>query len=82
MNSDETNEKIYEMSNRIKNLITSVIPEATLNENLNSEISFVLPAQQTVKFSELFEKLDENKTFLNIDNIGISISTLEDVFLK
>ena len=71
-----------EVSDRLTNLIQGVIPEAILHENLNSEISFILPAQQTAKFSELFEKLDDNKPKLNIDNIGISISTLEDVFLK
>lgn len=71
-----------ETGNRIANLIHSIIPAATLHENLNSEISFILPAQQTSSFSELFEKLDENKDTLNIENIGISISTLEDVFLK
>lgn len=72
----------YETSNLIKNLIESIIPESTLNENLNSEMSFILPAQQSGKFAELFEKLDENRIKLRIDNIGISISTLEDVFLK
>lgn len=72
----------YETGNRIRNLIQSILPEAALNENLNSEISFVLPSEKTGKFSELFEKLEENKQYLNIDNIGISISTLEDVFLK
>ena len=71
-----------ETGNRIATLIHSIIPDATLHENLNSEISFILPAQQTSRFSELFEKLDENKDTFNIENIGISISTLEDVFLK
>lgn len=69
-------------SKRIARLVKHVIPEADLNEDLNSEISFVLPADKTAKFSELFEKLDENKDTLGIDNVGISISTLEDVFLK
>jgi ABC-type multidrug transport system ATPase subunit len=81
---DETNlqNNNYEMTNKITDLIKSIIPETVLHENLNSEISFVLPALQTSKFSTLFEKLDKNKESLNIDNIGISISTLEDVFMK
>lgn len=70
------------MSRNIARLIKKIIPEAKLNEDLNSEVSFVLPAEQTSKFSELFETLEENKESLRIDNIGISISTLEDVFLK
>lgn len=70
------------VSDQITRLIHETIPEATLHEDLNSEISFVLPAEQTAKFSHLFDKLEENKLKLNVDNIGISISTLEDVFLK
>ena len=71
-----------EMDNRAINLVKSTIPDAKVNENLTSEISFILPAEQTSKFSELFQKLEEQKENLNVGNIGISISTLEDVFLK
>lgn len=71
-----------ETDNRAINLVKSVIAEAKVNENLASEISFILPAEQTPKFGELFEKLETQKEKLNVNNIGISISTLEDVFLK
>lgn len=71
-----------ESSGRITRLVKKLIPDAKLNEDLNSEISFVLPAEHTARFSELFEQLEDNKRELRIDNIGISISTLEDVFLK
>lgn len=71
-----------ETDNRAVNLVKSVIAEAKVNENLASEISFILPAEQTPKFGELFEKLETQKEKLNVNNIGISISTLEDVFLK
>jgi ABC-type multidrug transport system ATPase subunit len=71
-----------EIDNKIITFIKNIIPDAKINENLTSEVSFVLPSEQTSKFSELFQKLDANKDFLSIENIGISISTLEDVFLK
>lgn len=63
-------------------LVKSIIPEARLNENLSSEMSFILPTDQTPKFSELFNKLESERANLHINDIGISISTLEDVFLK
>lgn len=71
-----------ETNNRLKTLVEKMIPDARLNENLNSEISFILPSEHTAKFGELFKSLEANKDYLNVNNIGISISTLEDVFLK
>lgn len=72
----------YEIDNKSITLVKNIIPDSKVNENLASEISFVLPSEQTEKFSELFEKLEREKENLNVENIGISISTLEDVFLK
>jgi hypothetical protein len=72
----------HEIDNRAIDLVKNTISGVKLNENLNSEISFILPVGETSKFSELFNKIDEQKEYLNVKNIGISISTLEDVFLK
>lgn len=63
-------------------LVKNLVPDAEVNENLASEISFVLPAEQSSRFGELFKQLDAQKSVLNVTNVGISISTLEDVFLK
>ena len=72
----------HEIDNRAIDLVKNTISGSKVNENLNSEISFILPVGETLKFSELFNKIDEQKEYLNVKNIGISISTLEDVFLK
>ena len=48
----------------------------------NSELGFVLPSIESSKFPGMFEELDRNKNILRILNIGISITTLEEVFLK
>jgi ATP-binding cassette subfamily A (ABC1) protein 3 len=69
-------------SNRILDLVKSVVPSAKLHSDINSEISFMLPISETARFAGLFEKLEAMKDKLNILNIGISITTLEDVFLK
>lgn len=63
-------------------LVKSMVPDARVNENLASEISFVLPAEQTARFGQLFASIESQKQQLNVTNVGISISTLEDVFLK
>ncbi|CAF0888563.1 unnamed protein product [Brachionus calyciflorus] len=68
--------------NQIKDLVMKSIPNSKLNTNLTTEISFVLPTEETSKFSYLLDELDKNKDSFNILNIGISVTTVEDVFLK
>ena len=69
-------------SNNIISLVKSVIPNAQLSSNINSEISFMLPTEVTIRFSDLFERLEKMKESLNILTIGISVTTLEEVFLR
>ena len=76
-NTDSTTQ-----SNKIIDLVKSLVPNTQLNSNINSEISFVLPTEETSKFSKLFECLEKQKESLGIINVGISITTIEDVFLK
>ncbi len=69
-------------SGRLISLIRNIVPNAKLNSNINSEISFTLPTNEAHKFSDMFNSLEKEKDNLNILNIGISITTLEDVFLR
>jgi len=78
----EVLESNADSSNRVIALVKSIIPNAKLNSNINSEISFVLPTEDTVRFSALFEQLEKAKESLNILNIGVSVTTLEEVFLR
>ena len=41
-----------------------------------------IPIEYAAKFGEFFQKLDQDLNSLKITNYGISISTLEEVFLK
>jgi ABC-type multidrug transport system ATPase subunit len=69
-------------TNKISDIIKMIIPSATLNSDINSEISFILPTEEAAKFSQLFETLEKSKDDLNIVNIGVSVTTIEDVFLR
>ena len=69
-------------SQMITQLIQSIIPNAKLNSCINSEISFVLPKEDSFRFSELFGQLDAKKLELGLLNVGISVTTVEEVFLK
>ncbi len=63
-------------------MIFDQIPNSQLNSNVNNELSFILPTNMSHKFPELFNYLDNEKENLNILNVGISITTVEEVFLK
>jgi ATP-binding cassette subfamily A (ABC1) protein 3 len=69
-------------STNIINLVKSYIPDCKVYSDINSEISFILPRERSNAFSELFSVLEKQKAKLEILNIGISITTVEDVFLK
>ncbi len=52
---------------------------ATENE---SEISYLLPEDQIHIFKDLFRDLEENERNLNLNGYGVSLTTMEEIFLK
>ena len=58
------------------------VPEVQLESNVGAELSFVLPKEQSAKFEELFTDLEQNQDSLGIGSFGVSVTTLEEVFLK
>ena len=62
-------------------LINSHIDEATLRSNVSSELTYRLP-DCTSKFPALFEQMEQKMKILGIQNYGVCVSTLEEVFLR
>ena len=50
--------------------------------NVGAEVSFQLPNAASKSFRALFEAFDANKDNLGIETYGISVTTLEEVFIK
>ena len=71
-----------ETTTKIIDLIKSVIPNSRLDSNINSEMTFLLSSNDSDKFPSLFDRLQKLKDPLNIINVGISATTIEQVFLK
>lgn len=69
-------------SPEIKKLVLDIISKGNLLSDVSAEISFQLPLDMVHKFPELFNLLDEKKEKLGILSYGVSITTLEEVFLK
>lgn len=52
-----------------------------LREN-NETLVYVLPLDEKENYSRLFKNLEERKKDLGIVTMGISLTTLDDVFMK
>ena len=58
------------------------IDNAKVLSDVSSELSMQLPLDRVKEFSSLFREIDGKKDSLGIETYGISITTLEEVFLK
>lgn len=65
----------------LSQVITSYVPSATMESSVGVEVTFSLPGEQTEQFGPLLAKLEDDSS-LNVANYGISVTTLEEVFLK
>ncbi|RLN57229.1 hypothetical protein BBJ28_00025928, partial [Nothophytophthora sp. Chile5] len=67
---------------QLKALVMARVPEAKVLSNVGAEIAFQLPLDCTAAFAPLFEEIDEKMRALGVLSYGISVTTLEEVFIK
>jgi len=75
-NSKEPNSAVGEFLNQ--HLGTSI---KKLSE-VSSEITYQIPKDLSEKFKNFFQKFDESLDSIGIQSYGISVTTLEEVFLR
>ncbi|CAM9287239.1 unnamed protein product [Heterosigma akashiwo] len=63
-------------------LVRGHAPSATLLSNVGAEISFQLPTDASAAFKPLLNHLDRELAGLGVEAYGISVTTLEEVFLR
>ena len=66
----------------IIDLVRSHVRSANVLSQVSSELTMQLPLEMASSFEALLDDLEKNSEKLNIDSYGISITTLEEVFLK
>ena len=66
----------------MEQLVKSFVPTAEQVTDVAAELSFILPASSTPSFPDLFDKLEATKTELGVLSFGVSITTMEEVFMK
>uniref|UniRef100_A0AAX7TC11 Cholesterol transporter ABCA5 n=1 Tax=Astatotilapia calliptera TaxID=8154 RepID=A0AAX7TC11_ASTCA len=66
---------------KITSLVKQHVPKAKLSRQHEAELTFTLPFESMDTFPGLFSELDSQPR-LGIVNYGVSMTTLEDVFLR
>ena len=70
------------VTSEIEHIVKSFVPSAERLTDVGMELSFILPSTAASSFPDLFENLEKMKATLGIASFGISITTMEEVFLK
>ena len=71
-----------ERSQQLTEFVRRHIPEAKLLYDVSAEIQYQLPLSSTHKFQSFFKDLDSHLPDLSLEQYGISVTTLEEVFLR
>lgn len=69
-------------SEPIVNTIKKHVNKCKVTTDVSSEVAVQLPMEEVDKFPKLFDELDARKRELGFESYGVSITTLEEVFLK
>ena len=72
------------VSSTLEDLITQFIPKATIHTESYGELVFLLPLESRPAFPPLLQAIEQGiaGSSLGVDGYGISMTTLEDIFLK
>ncbi|XP_038108176.1 ATP-binding cassette sub-family A member 3 [Culex quinquefasciatus] len=66
----------------LETFLKQYIPDIEIDTDIGTELSFVLSETYTSVFQTMLKSLEDNTETLGIRNYGISLTTLEEVFLR
>ena len=66
----------------IVDLVRQRVPASSLSTRGGTELAFKLPRDDSSSFAALLSELDARKAELGVLSCGLSVTTLEEVFLK
>jgi len=73
--------KLVSNDEKLMDIVQASVPEATLLSNVGSELSYQLPMGAASQFGPMFEALDCEVDQGNVSSYGVSITTLDEVFM-
>lgn len=62
--------------------VKKYVPAAVMESQAAAEVSYVLPQADTPRFEALMAHIENNMLTLGIRSFGISMATMEEVFLR
>lgn len=66
----------------LNEIVKRHVANSKLERYHGQEVSYTLPMNSISKFQPLFEELEKTKKSIGLEYISISMTTLEEVFLK
>lgn len=63
-------------------LLQSHIPDIQIETDIGTELSYLLPERYTSSFQKIFEDIETNAQRIGVTSFGVSLTTMEEVFLK
>lgn len=67
---------------KLERFVLDNVPNAKKVSEVSSEATFLLPKETSEHFPEFFKKFDKNLADLGVNSYGVSMTTLEEVFLQ
>eukprot|EP00299_Pterocystis_sp_00344_P020338 c9979_g1_i1.p1 GENE.c9979_g1_i1~~c9979_g1_i1.p1 ORF type:complete len:1406 (+),score=313.41 c9979_g1_i1:2-4219(+) len=67
---------------KLNSTIMKHVPGAKLLSDVGTELTFQLPVAESGKFASLFSKFDERGDHYGVQEYGVSITTMEEIFIR
>ncbi|KAJ8951645.1 hypothetical protein NQ318_012316 [Aromia moschata] len=67
---------------QVTNLLKGHIPDTEVHSNVGTELTYLLAENQSPLFEPMLRDLEKNSSRIGVRNYGISLTTLEEVFMK
>lgn len=62
--------------------VKKYVPDAVLENDVAAELSYILPSERSSEFENMFMEMNERQQELGFLSYGISVTTMEEVFLR
>jgi ATP-binding cassette subfamily A (ABC1) protein 3 len=77
--SNSSREELEELNSKLVAIVEGNVKDASLLNNVGSELSFQLPVGEAANFGPMFQGLDDNVSKGMISSYGVGITTMEEV---
>lgn len=74
-------DKTGDVSDTLKAIVHEAVPSAKVLSSAGTEMSFQLPLGESAAFPSMLDKIDELTHSNQVEAYGVSVSTLDEVFL-